>query len=362
MPDAPDTPKTITPKRRSFRPSAWTLVPAVIAIVLSTMNSLAQEPTGDPAELIGSVLGSFACPILTALLFGWLAFFLARRSNRAGNIVIVFWLSLLALGQASAWLTAGVRGLNADAFLESANEFQAAVNRVQDTLTPEIIASPAAATKHQADELRREAVAARTDLVRRLLNELADINDGYHEAFIEYEAALDEVLGSGSLEFHGCDTPCLEARRATYERFRDANQAVLDRINAATPRFKAALQDTDLDDSIVQTIINDFRAGMAAGPAMRMRKLDKEFAAIAIDMIDMLIALEGEWEVDPETGLMLLEEDDDIDRYNAMWDRIDEIGIAQDEIIASAYRSIGVEPPSPPDEEAPDPADAPRPF
>jgi hypothetical protein len=283
----------------------------LLGLALLTSSLAAVIPIGDltPFE-IGERMGSAAlenvAPVLVCVLFGWLAFLIARRSNRIGNIVT----GLFACVQLFAALVLIV------------------VSLVATTVTPE-----GGTTVDPGSTIQRVAAS--------------------HQVELEDTVARQREAATKFIEAGGIDPATMKSKEELTVRRRDAAEARVQTEKCET--FLRGYLDMFERDLLAAGLAeeNVAQAVLGARSSFPERELVGRMAATAetLTLADQILEIHerhwGEWEFDPETSLVNFGDavpDETVASYNELVESMGKAADREEEFSKRLAEIYGREP------------------
>jgi hypothetical protein len=138
-----------------------------------------------------------------------------------------------------------------------------------------------------------------------------------------YTVAYESLMNSGSIDPTNITSiEDIDRRLALANELVEANDDVLASIPKMPARFEALLLEYGYPKTKAPAIVNRFRAESKLPILIGIRTADGELFECSGGILRLLKETWGHWEVEPETGALLFESDEVIDRYNDLLERL----------------------------------------
>jgi hypothetical protein len=310
---------------------AW---PTWIVLVLAILVTVAHVVSagvggGDLPRGAGRIVGVLLFP----LGLGWIAYRLGRRSHVAGNVVAGIVAALILFGAGVGLLlgTLGSGNESIDALNASADAMrdEARADIAQDGVydgagdAAEKFVAQAEATAAGASGPEKAVLEAGARALRRIT-----------DATKTYSDAVDAFTAAGGLDASTLSAPdAIDSRLALLDGMCREAKALEAIISGYRALFEEELVAAGVGSTGRAAAIRGLESTFKVEPLLEIRRLDNEFCVGARQMLD--IYADNTWEYDASQQAVLFSEDTPdavLDRFSSIGERLNEIGLRQQQL------------------------------
>lgn len=279
----------------------------------------------------GFILGRSAGPLLIGMLFGIVAFWIARRSNLVFNIVVCAFLGLALLGDGLILVGSQLRqrqpGTVANATaMEALDAIGAESNALREQQRAEFEAKGYVELDETAARERLASLKSRAEAMpgdagegarasMRVMEPMTDLTLGY-------QRTVQEFMAAGGLNLEPTPTrEILDARLACLTNMTAANEAIIVFLQRMPENARVELSTTGLSPQRLDAVANQLLAAVKHPEMMELRASQTDFIAAASDQLTLLRDNLGRWTFGAD-GLVTFEDDAPLPAFNRSVERL----------------------------------------
>jgi hypothetical protein len=286
--------------------------PPIVAVVRSAS-----------ADAIGYKIGQALGRVLVALLLGWLAFRVARRSNLVGNLIFCTFVALSALGARATVSRADRAALHR---LQENNRKDAKKHLAALDTEEGLTDSGVRTVRRQI--LKLEATVAATSGITKVIAGCgAEFMRTWEPPVADHDAAYNRFEALGAIDAAALrERADIQPRLLVVEKLRVANEVYRERIRNSQEVFESCLSDRRVSESDRHKAAAGFRQSFPIGQLLEIRDIERGIMSGATAYFTLLDKHWGKWSYDSATEAVLFDEDPVAEEYNAILEEIVELG------------------------------------
>jgi len=280
-----------TPAKPSFKPHMALVLLAILVMAATLVRVImVVSKQGLESYNISYEIGRAVGVILWPFVFGWIAYRLFKRSNRAGNIIFA---AFLIAGMVN--LARDVRGQNRVESQKLAKESAALAERAS-----------AAAAKGETDKaiaLNNQAATKAEESAKALggYNAItgeygASVGKRINELMRIYLASVSEFTKAGGPSCTGLtDEEVANKRLAVLDDAIEKHNAVLTYLNSIAETMPKDLTEKGVPPDLVAKFVEGFMSGGKVNNVIRIHELEHDMLNIFGAKLDILKQNLGKW-------------------------------------------------------------------
>jgi hypothetical protein len=286
----------------------------------------------DAGDVRTRVLISLA-PLIIGSLLGKLAYIIAGRSNWTGNIVFSLIIGVVLTGT----VMKDVVSARNDRNLGALRDIERLAGDVQSSSREQLESK--GYIEYDEDDVRRanqqlqDIASSLQGDERIIVEEIAKINANISQHALALQKATDTCTEAGSFDPATIRSrEALAERRAMFEGMRDANEALTEAVRSVRTDLERRLRERNMSMNVRTAAVNQAVLGMNTPLLLRIRESDRVLATTAIEILNLLEANWGQWEIDPADGMTIWTTDAQVAQHNELIEAILEAAAEQERL------------------------------
>lgn len=266
----------------------------VFIFILSRFLSAVRS---DDWDLFSTKMGELVGGVIVALLLGWLAFLIMRRSNIFGNIVFCALIVVPILS--SLGINASKRSSVGTAPVDQETK------RIATEALKQIENGHAVTPNFQGDKQTIEELGAKAATLkgapRAAVECMAVVLRERQEPQSAYQSAFEELGRAGGVSAEGLvDKSTIENRLAIVLKLNVANEAFAERISKSLEVFEACMVSHGIETGTVREAVHVYGQTAAIPELLALRETDRRICKSAKGILQLLNEHWGAWRWEPD--------------------------------------------------------------
>ncbi len=333
-------PPPVTPRRSGRVPLILALAASVVAVVPALLGAFLMRPPGVPGDsaaeigrMVGSVLGVFLLSLVAAVVIGGIAK-LAKASFSRTFLITHTVMVLLASFLALAGSLAGIAARKAIAGAAS-KESISGIQDDMDLMITEMQKTPIGEKRDlqfESTEKPADEMGHLRELLRVYFNEANALQNQYLDALdaAGWNSLLDPARAAADQDFKESRL-ILGRTRDTVEEYREKAAALLE----AMPR---KIDTIPVSPAMRRGMEKGFRNGMGQSAEVQAQiwTLELEIVGHFGELVGLLEERREHWTA--AEGQFTFDNDEDLDRFNAILEKVNAATTRQEEIRQEAAK------------------------